>query len=340
MEELPFEQLIKKIREKKAPFAVVLEMTKRCNLRCLHCYLPGNAGGKTEELGIVEIKSILNDLKKAGCLKLTLTGGEPTLRDDFLEVFSYSHQKGFATTLFTNATLLTPRLKRAILKARPYGVEWSVYGASAEVHDTVTGVPGSFHLAVRNMEWLIKRGVRVVMKSVLFSSTYQEVKALDDLSKKWGIPFHPTFRIFSSLDPNRLPEKLRIRTGDLKTLVRGGRFPWFNPPGGDDAPEEEWPCNAGRQACCISAEGKVYPCVALRWECGDLRKGPFEEIWNDSPVLKEIRSYQVKNFKKCFRCRLRRRCHFCPGMGFFEHGDMLRPSQEMCRLTRAMVQEE
>ena len=59
-------------------------------------------------------------------------------------------------------------------------------------------------------------------------------------------------------------------------------------------------CNAGREACCLNAEGKVYPCVALRWECGDVRKQSLPEIWFHSSVFQKIRSVHDKDFKGCF----------------------------------------
>jgi radical SAM protein with 4Fe4S-binding SPASM domain len=334
MKEQPFENLVRTLRSKRAPFTVVFELTRRCNLRCVHCYLPETEETKEKELGTAEVKSILDDLRKAGCMKLTLTGGEPTLRRDFLEIFSYCHRRGFAVTLFTNGTLLTGRVKKAILRERPYRVEWSLYGTSPEVHEGVTGVRGSFDLAVKNMTELIRQGIPVVMKSVLLRSNHQELGALAELSRRWNIPFQPTFRVFGSLDPNRPTDPLRVRTKDLRALLKREDFKGLRRP--EDPPLfEEWPCNAGREACCISAEGKVYPCIALRRECGDLRREPFEAIWRQSPVLGEIRCHELKDYKQCFRCPWREICRFCPGMGFFEHGDMLKPSREICRLTRA-----
>ncbi len=335
MKEIDFNQLVKKLKGKKAPFSVVFELTKRCNLRCLHCYLPGAEARRAVELDLFQIKSILDDLEKAGCLKLTLTGGEPTLREDLSEILSYAQKKGFALTLFTNGTLLTPRVRRALLKRPPLAVEVSLYGASPGVHEAVTRIPGSFDASVRTIKWLAKKGVRTVVKTVLFSLNLPEIEGLQSLCQDLGVAFHPTLRIFSSMDPRRFPEGLRIKTEDLKSLSKNEGLPFFkSPEGPDSSREEEWICNAGRQACCIGAEGEVYPCVALRWECGNLKREPFSGIWDNSPVLRLIRSYQERDFKTCFRCRWKRKCHFCPGMGFFEHGHMLKPSRELCRLTR------
>ncbi|MGA7875423.1 MAG: radical SAM protein, partial [Desulfoferrobacter sp.] len=140
MKQQSFNQLIQNIRSKRVPFTVVFEITNQCNLKCLHCY----QGHTREELTLVEIQRILGELAECGCLKLTLSGGEPTLREDFLDIFEYCHKLGFAITLFTNATRMTSKIRTELLKMTPYAVECSLYGASAEVHDAVTLRQGSF----------------------------------------------------------------------------------------------------------------------------------------------------------------------------------------------------
>lgn len=335
MKETDFNQLIKTLKGKRAPFSVVFELTGRCNLRCLHCYLPDGGSGEARELELKEIRTVLDGLARAGCLKLTLTGGEPTLREDFPEIYSYSREKGFAITLFTNGTRLTPRVRKVLLKSPPLAVECSLYGATPETHDQITRSPGSFDLTLGTLQWLKSKGIPALVKSVIFSVNIQEINRLQGLCRGLGVSFHPTYRVFSSLDPGRSPERLRIRTRQLKGLIQRETLPFFRSPEAVDPDHEDWICNAGRQACSISAGGKVYPCVALRWESGDLRQTSFQEIWDHSPVLEKIRSYREKDFKTCFRCPSKQECHFCPGMGFFEHGNMLKPSKEMCRMTRA-----
>lgn len=332
MKELPFNQLIQNIRSKRAPFTVVFEITNKCNLKCLHCY----QGHTREELTLLEVQRILGGLAECGCLKLTLSGGEPTLREDFLDIFEYCHKLGFAITLFTNATRLTSKIRAALLEMTPYAVECSLYGASAEVHDDVTLRQGSFDSSLANIQWMVANGIRVVVKSVVLSSNIRELGDLQELTRKLGVPFQYTPRIFPSLDVARPIDSLRVGTEELRKNLKKAKTECDDRPDRDENLAKEFLCNAGRESCSISAEGKVYPCVALRWECGDLRKQSFSQIWKQSEVLNKIRSCREEDFLECFRCPQKLRCNFCPGMGFFEHGDMLRPSRELCRLTGAL----
>jgi len=329
MKEASLDHLSRIIQLKGVPFSVVFEITDRCNLKCLHCY---QENGEKEELSFHEIKGILDDLEKLGTMKVTLTGGEPLLREDFTEIFFYCSQKGFATKLFTNATLLNSEHKKAFLKKPPFAVECSLYGASAKTHESITGVAGSFDKTLANIEWMVEKGIHVFVKSVVLCLNFHEMEGLDRLCHGLGVPFFPTLRVFPSCDPTRSPERWRVKTDDLKAL-RKMKSGFLKNHSDSDKPSGDLICNAGREACCINAEGKVYPCVALRWECGDVRKQSLPEIWVHSSVLQKIRSFHDKDFKGCFSCPWKKSCNFCPGMSFGEHGDMLLPSKELCRLS-------
>ena len=331
MEVKPFHHFLATVKKEKIPFSVVFEITGRCNLRCRHCYQKEGP----DHLGTEEIKGILDDLKEAGCLKLTLTGGEPTIREDFAPILSHALREGFAVTLFTNATFLTPEVKGLLQDGPLYGVESSLYGATADTHDAVTGVEGSFEKTLANLRWMAGEGLRVTVKSVTMSVNLHELDALSQLTGGLGFRFQPSYRLFPSADPHRAPEDLRVPTEYIRDLKErpGQTFEREQEP--SESIPADFICNAGREACCISAEGKVYPCTAMRWECGDLKKEPFSRVWRESPVLKKIRSYTEDDFEECRDCPWKAECSFCPGMGWTEHGNMHVPSREICRLTRA-----
>ena len=329
MKEASLDHLGRIIQLKGVPFSVVFEITDRCNLKCLHCY---QENGEKEELSFHEIKVILDDLEKLGTMKVTLTGGEPLLREDFIEIFFYCSQKGFATKLFTNATLLNAEHKKAFVKKPPFAVECSLYGASAKTHESISGVSGSFEKTLANIKWMAAKGTRVFVKSVVLCLNFHEMEDLGRLCHGLGVPFFPTLRVFPSCDPTRSPERWRVKTDDLMAL-RKMKSGFLKKHSDSDNKSGELICNAGREACCLDAEGKVYPCVALRWECGDLRKQSLPEIWFHSSVLRKIRSFHDQDFKGCVSCQWKRSCNFCPGMSFGEHGDMLLPSKELCRLS-------
>ena len=331
MKEAPFSALVENLRSKNAPFTVVFEITNSCNLKCIHCY----HGDPVAGLDLRRIRFVLEGLAQSGCLKLTLSGGEPTSRKDFLDIYTFCGDLGFAVTLFTNGTLLSHEIRKTLLKRPPYTLECSLYGATAATHDAITRTKGSFENSLTALRWMRENGVKAIVKSVMVSSNVCELGRLYELTAELGVPFRPTFRIFPSSDPLRSTSSLRVNTEDIQTLLK--RKKSIQPDYAEE-PEKilnQFICNAGRESCCIAADGKVYPCVALRWECGDLKEQSFGEIWSHFPVLQQIRAYEDEDFAECFHCPSKSKCDFCPGLGFSEHGNMLIPSKELCRLTKA-----
>lgn len=331
MKEEAFEQFAERLRDRVTPFSVVLELTNLCNLGCVHCY----RGADGPELSTREILRILDEIADSGCLKLTLTGGEPSLRADLPVILEACRKRHFAVTLFTNATRISPELAAALSAGPLLAVETSLYGADAGSHEAVTGVPGSFQQTLENIGRLIGLGLRVVIKSVIMDLNRAQLEPLKRLAMECGAGFQPTFRVFSSYHPQRQPERHRLRDSDLRDLTElvrtwqhGDRPP---PP---RQPHEPFLCHAGRDSCCIGFDGTVYPCTALRQPCGDLRDSSFEKIWHGSETLQTLRSYGQEDFVRCHACAWKERCDFCPALGFAEHGDILEPSEELCRLTR------
>ena len=135
--------LHEKVRSQRVPVSGSLEVTERCNLRCQHCYIPAKqrAGSRRRELKLPEIERILAEIAESGCLWLLLTGGEPFLRRDFLDIYTSARRKGLILTLFTNGTLITRPIADTLAEWRPLKIEITLYGATPETYERVTGVP-------------------------------------------------------------------------------------------------------------------------------------------------------------------------------------------------------
>ncbi|HOY64046.1 MAG TPA: radical SAM protein, partial [bacterium] len=118
------------------------ELTRRCNLRCRHCYVCG--GDERREMSTEQVFRALDVLADSGTLFVTFTGGEPLVRRDFFEIAERAAEKNFAVRIFTNGTLIDEAAADRIAALNPLEVGISVYGATAETHDGITMSPGSF----------------------------------------------------------------------------------------------------------------------------------------------------------------------------------------------------
>ena len=151
-----------KVVESRLPIGGSIEITSRCNLSCTHCYInipPNDAKERERELSLKEICNIFDTIAEEGCIWLLITGGEPLVRKDFLEIYTYAKKKGFLITLFTNGTLITKELADYLRDWPPFSTEITVYGRTKEIYERVTGVPGSYDRCMRGIELLLERKI-------------------------------------------------------------------------------------------------------------------------------------------------------------------------------------
>ncbi len=317
------------------PLSVHFELTYRCNLRCCHCYL--SRDDTREELSTTEVEQTLDQLAEAGCLFLTLTGGEILLRQDIPEILRAAKSKGFALTLFTNGTLIDRERADLIQSLSPLRVELSIYGADPDTHDGVTGVVGSFHRSVSAARLLRERGIRVVLKCPLMKENVAQYAGVVELSKALGANCRFDPIITPKNDGSSEPLSHRLGGEELLRPIRElGLYPRAPRPINRNG--RELLCDAGVTTCSISPYGDVYPCVQLPLLLGNLREGSFREIWGNSPVLSELKALRNSDLSSCRDCDLSPYCSRCLGLALSEDGDLLGPSKACCQLAEVRGQ--
>ncbi|MBW1897011.1 MAG: radical SAM protein, partial [Deltaproteobacteria bacterium] len=141
------QRLRRKVTQERIPLSGSIDVTHRCNLRCVHCYLGEKQSHwekRGKELSTAQWISIIDEITEAGCLHLLISGGEPLTRRDFAEIYSHARTNGLLVTVFTNGTLITDRVLELFRDLPPRIVEISLYGATAATYERVTRVKGSY----------------------------------------------------------------------------------------------------------------------------------------------------------------------------------------------------
>ena len=324
----------------RTPIAATLELTRRCNLRCVHCYLGDQAAQhrlQDRELAVGAVKAAVSEWAQAGCLYLTLTGGEPLLRPDFPEIYRHARERGLVVTVFTNGTLVTEEIAGLFREFPPRKVEISLYGATAATHDGVTGVPGSHARAWAGIRRLQAAGVRVALKTVLMKSNLAEREALERQAAEIGAAFRHDAAIFPCLDGARAPLALRVAPeeavrADMATTER--RDTWrasIEQTAARPAADGLYGCSAGQTFFHCDPFGGLAPCVMAESYRRDPRGRPFREVWNGD--LADIRRRTRTRAVASFTGALRGACAHCPAFNLVETGDEERESDYMKRTT-------
>lgn len=325
----------------RVPIAASVDVTRRCNLLCCHCYLGGNRGERADvaEMSTTEACTILDQLREAGTLFLLLTGGEPLTRPDFADIYCHAARCGFITSVFSNATLVNDAVVRLFQQYPPRAVDVTIYGASARTYERVTRVPGSFEQCIRGLKRLRAGGVRVTAKTMLLKDNQHECADIEALARQYGDKFRVDASIFPRLDGDRHPLACRLEpqvAADLDLSAPGRAAAWQGalerPDRNHAADDDLFHCGAGRSACHVDAQGNLMACM-LSARCRyPLRQGSFADGWNGP-----IREYVTRKAPPESPCRVCPDwiwCGYCPEMQMLETGGNSAVPEWMCALGR------
>jgi AdoMet-dependent heme synthase len=327
------EQLTEKALKKNIPLSVQLDLTYRCNERCVHCYLDHEDHG---EMTTAEIKHLLDEMAEAGVFILTLSGGEIFVRKDFFEILEYARlNRQFCVKLKTNAIMIHQSEAARIRDIGVQSVQISIYSHRPEVHDAITLVPGSLKRSLDAARFLKAQGLRVIFANVLMVHNLQDYQGVRALAEEMGIECTLDPTITPMMDGDRSVLNLGIRQDSLREVFRDkvliGDVDEFCAIA---APEDEnalaaLPCSAGHTACYVSPYGDVFPCVQFPLPTGNVRSQKFLDIWRYSDRMNEVRSIRLKDLTTCTSCSHVTGCSRCPGLAFME-GNMRGPSSLDC----------
>ena len=321
----------------KIPLGVQLDLTYRCNERCVHCYLDHDDHG---EMTTAEIKSLLDQMADAGVFFLTISGGEIMMRKDFFEILEHAHARTFSIKLKTNGVLIRKKEAERIRALGVESVQISVYSHRAEVHDAITKMPGSFRQTIEAVRLLRAVHLHVTMANVLMVQNAKDYPGVRALANELGAQCTLDPTITPMMDGDRSILELNVDKAALQEVFRDGALvgnveEFCAPPQGvnEDA-LDMLPCSAGHTACYVSPYGDVYPCVQFPLPSGNVRRTKFVDIWRDSPQLKEVRSITLRDMPSCSQCTHGATCTRCPGLAYLE-GNMRGPSYQDCEKSYA-----
>lgn len=319
-------------RSRGRPLRAMIEISDRCNEVCVHCYQEQGLKG---EMSTEQVKRVMDELAELGVLVLTISGGEATLRKDFLELVGHARERGFAVRLFTNGLTMTHELARSLAELAVHLVEISLYSHRAEVHDFVTGVPGSFAKTVAGVRYLVQERVDVTIKTPIMSFNELELDAYAALAKQLGVAY--------SLDPTALlPREARDRSPQVferstRAFIDALRTQWVQRPGCASGARErsldDKLCGAGDYVL-VEPNGEIRPCTMLHVNFGDATRGDLKD-YGKADTYADLAALRWSDVHGCRECDLRGYCSRCHAHALAEVGDALAPYPTACRQAHA-----
>ena len=340
------------VTAKRVPAIGAIEVTRRCPLKCAHCYnkLPMNdQEARASELTFEEHCRILDELAEAGCLWLLYTGGEIFARKDFLDIYTQAKRKGFLVTLFTNGIFLTPEIADTLAEWRPFCIEITLYGCTKETYEQVTGVPGSYEKCLQGIRLLMDRKLPLTLKTMAITVNKHEIwdmKRFVEEELKLEFKFDAMINPCIDCSPRPLAvrispqEVIELDLQDIKRMEEWRKFAEkFNGPVHPaDHLDELYHCGGGIRSFAIDPYGMLKVCVLSRVDAHDLRRGSFREGWDK--IIFGVRQKKITRETKCSHCEIKAMCGMCPANAELENKDPEEPVDFLCEVahlrTRAL----
>jgi radical SAM protein with 4Fe4S-binding SPASM domain len=323
-----FARLQRRAYDECIPLSVTLELTLRCNLRCVHCYnfdrdlpyLPLKR--RDEELSDDEVHRIVDEVRAEGCLYLALSGGEALVHPRLSEFARHASRDGMMVTIKSNGTLLDEAAVARLAEAGAAAVEISLYGAEAATHDGFVKQAGALARSLAGARRAREAGLKVKLSFVLLQRNAGEIERMIALAGELGLPYNLDSQLTARYDGSRGSLDDRVDRETLGRLYRGPLRALLPAPIANPTTVQ---CACARSVCGISAFGEVYPCIGAPLPSGNLRTQSFHDIWTGSPTLARIRGLTLDDFAACKACDHLGHCRRSSGVIYANTGEYTGP---------------
>ena len=314
------------------PLSAAYELTHRCDLHCPHCYVAPSQRG--DELTTAEALGVLDQMAEMGVLVLAVTGGEPTVRRDFMEILRGALDRRFVVVLKTNAASLGDDEVRRMADWGLFELNASLYHTDSRQHDRFVGRAGAWEGTVAALRAFRGAGRNVRVSIMAMGWNLDAVIALEQMCESEGWRHAVDFRIEPRNDGSLEPARHRADANGLVDLVSRSAFLRRRLRPRADGASSAGPMMCGADTgLVIQPDGTVIPCVSLAgFRLGNVRDNKLAEIWRDSAERRAGLRLRWGDQPRCSGCDLLADCRRCPATGYIEHGDFTTPSALDCEL--------
>lgn len=296
--------------------SVHINVSSKCNEHCVHCYFPQR--DKKSVMDLTMFNDIIEQCRNMRVLNITISGGEPMLNQELSSFLRKCREYNFSVNLLSNLTLLNDCILEEISINPLLSVQTSLYSMNPTIHDSITGVQGSFLNTQRGIIRLWNNNVPVQINCPIMKQNKDSYEQVIDWAHSLNIEADSDYYIFGQYDHNCTNLECRLSLNEVKTIlqdklkkgnfaesIKNDSIKRARLTGKDSA------CKVCRNRLCISVNGDVYPCEG--WQSnvlGNIHNKSLKSIWHSSKVNK-LRNVRIDDFIKCVDCSDRYYCDIC-----------------------------
>ena len=326
-----------KVNSKSKILSASIEITSACSFKCDHCYVLK----ENTYMDFDTYKKIINELVELGCNDLLLTGGEPMLHKNFIEIYLYAKKMGLIVNINTNLSLMNDHILETFKLYKPGIIEISVYGYDDNSYEEFTHFSKGFQIVDENINKLLKSNININLKTVLTKKSKNYIAKIKNYAIGLNVPFRYDYIIFPKLD-STLPNPERCSPKEIIDVLKNDIDAVYlyknriNNMKKIKINNYIFQCEIGKNRIFISANLDIRPCLVV----------PIKQNYNDVNIngafdkfAAEITNYKFQKDSKCKKCIKKSVCRNCPGRFYMESGSFEIVPNFYCDLADKIIKE-
>jgi radical SAM protein with 4Fe4S-binding SPASM domain len=320
-----------------------IEITSKCNERCLHCYIPHEE--KVSSIDSDLFYGILNQCRNMNVVHLTISGGEPMLHKEFCNFLNKCNEYNFSVNILSNLTLLDDQTLEEMKSNPLLGVQVSLYSMNPDVHDDITQSKGSFNKTKTAILRLIDNDIPLQISCPIMK---QNKNCYDDVIKwadKNKINVSDDYVLIARYNHTTTNLNCRLSIAEVKDVIknRAAKSDRFLEEMELESKKkqsislDDYVCSVCHSSVCIADNGNVYPCAGWQdYVVGNVKETSLSEIWINSPKVRYLRGLRNSDFPKCKECADKEFCTMCMVRNANESpiGDPLDVNDYFCNIAK------
>ncbi len=332
--------------------SLTIELTKLCNERCVHCYLPNSQKQNGKTLSVSFVKRLIDEGVDMGLLSVSFTGGEPFLHKNIFEILEYAREKDLMISILSNLTLLKTEHIALLKKINISMIQVSLYSLDDATHDYITQLPGSFEKTMHSIKLLLENDIPVNISCPVMKHNYMHYKDVLRWAREHRISASTDLDLSAQTDFNE--DNLQHGTTNeqskelLQDMLKEDKT-WqqvllneYAKGIETKADGNQPPCSVGNDSLFISAEGYAYPCPSWQsFKIADLNKSTLYDTWNNNEQTNHLRKIKRKDFPEHMNSEYREFTNVCMARNANnnkgEYMKMDRKSIEVAKMTKELV---
>jgi len=328
-----------------------IEITSKCNERCVHCYIPHD--NKVSHIEPDLFYDVLKQCKSMRLLHLTLSGGEPMLHKNFCDFLRKCKEYDFSVNVLSNLTLLDGEIIKEMKRNPLLGVQVSLYSMDSNIHDEITQMKGSFEKTMNAILKLVENDIPLQISCPILK---QNKTCYDDViqwAKKHKIHVGDDYVVIARYNHTTQNLSCRLSINEIKEMIndkvaKDSKYLEQITMAAEkkkNITSEDFVCSVCHSSICIADNGNAYPCAGWQdYIVGNVKETTLNDIWDNSEKVQYLRGLRNKDFPKCIQCADKEFCTMCMVRNANENpkGDPLVVNEFFCniaKLNRKVVRE-